>query len=397
MPASPYVIEEIAGLGRGISLRGRSLPYRGVSYAATQRIETTWNPGNPVATEQVEGPTFDDVTINGIWKDIFLFDPANAPALSNFPALIRSAGDADLDTVLAAGAPVAVQEARRAEVAMYAIEQIRKAASPVRIEWGSIVRYGLVHKTNFTFDRIEDITWEITLKISGEQPNQPQPGERREVNVTGDIRALINQILIDRLAEDFPDALGPFDVAQGLINALEGALRKIQYYRTGVSLLDITQSITRLGALVTDLLGTLEGFANLAFFPADVLGTLRATLKGIQLEGELIVQRFASRAAATFAGRSGNPAEVAAAHATQQFLRDRAMRMAADAVRLRRQIEKLQVQTLRTVVLMRLGETLRDVARRAYGAEREWRSIATFNGFSSSIVPAGTLIRVPNL
>lgn len=390
MPASPYIVQEIAGLGRGISLRGRSLPYRGLSYAATQRVEQTWNPGNPTATIQIDGPEYDDVTINGMWKDIFLFDPENAPVLSDFVSLIP----AETGTPRG-GSPIAMQEASRAEIAMFAFEQLRKAASPCRIEWGSIVRYGIVHKTNFTFDRIEDITWEITFKIIGEQPNQPAPSKVAFASVTDNIRSIIDKILIARLAVDPEVPESRFDAALALINVLQSALINIQYFRTGTSLLDITGAITRLGFLMTELLDTLEGFANLAFFPFDVISTVTATLKRVELQATLITQRFASRAVATDASFSRNPAEVASANATQQFIRDRAKRMAADAVRVRREFEQLQAKEVLKVVIMKSGETLRDIARREYGVESDWRLIATFNGFSSSIVPAGRIIRVP--
>lgn len=390
MPASPYIVQEIAGLGRGISLRGRSLPYQGLSYAATQRVEQTWNPGNPTATIQIDGPEYDDVTINGMWKDTFLFDPENAPVLSDFVALIP----AETGTPRG-GSPIAMQEASRAEIAMFAFEQLRKAASPCRIEWGSIVRYGIVHKTNFTFDRIEDITWEITFKLMGEQPNQPAPSKVAFASVTDNMRSIIDKILIDRLAVGPEVPESPFDAALGLINTLQSALINIQYFRTGTSLLDITGAIAQLGFLVTELLDTLEGFANLAFFPFDVISTVTATLKRVELQATLITQRFASRAVATDASFSRNPAEVASANATQQFIRDRAKRMAADAVRVRREFEQLQAKEVLKVVIMKSGETLRDVARREYGVESDWRLIASFNGFSSSIVPAGRIIRVP--
>lgn len=390
MPASPYIVQEIAGLGRGISLRGRSLPYRGLSYEATQRVEQTWNPGNPTATIQIDGPEYSDVTINGMWKDIFLFDPENAPVLSDFPSLIP------VETgTPRGGSPIASQEATRAEIAMFAFEQLRKAASPCRIEWGSIVRYGIVHKTNFTFERIEDIAWEITFKLHGESPNQPAPGDEAFTSVTDNMRSIIDKMLIERLAVDPEAPRSPFDVALGLINTLQAALINIQYFRTGTSLLDITGFITRLGFLVTELLDTLEGFANLAFFPFDVISTVIATLKSVQLQGELITQRFESRAVATAASFSRNPAEVASANATQQFIRDRTKRMAADAVRVRRQFEQLQAQGVFKTVRMKSGETLRDIARREYGVEGDWRLIADFNGFSSSIVPTGRIIRIP--
>ena len=390
MPASPYIVKEIGGLGRGISLRGRSLPYRGLSYAATQRVEQTWNPGNPTATIQIDGPEYDDVSINGMWKDIFLFETENAPTLSDFPSLVP------VETgTPRGGSPIASQEATRAEIAMYAFEQLRKGASACRIEWGSIVRYGIVHKTNFTFDRIEDITWEITFKLFGEQPNQPAPSEEAFTGVTDNMRSIIDKILIDRLAVGPEVPQSPFDAALGLINTLQAALINIQYFRTGTSLLDITGTITRLGFLVTELLDTLEGFANLAFFPFDVISTVIATLKNVQLQGEIITQRFASRAVATAASFSRNPAEVASANATQQFIRDRTKRMAADAVRVRREFEQLQAKDVLKVVIMKSGETLRDVARREYGVESDWRLIASFNGFSRSIVPAGRIIRVP--
>jgi hypothetical protein len=46
---------------------------------------------------------------------------------------------------------------------------------------------------------------------------------------------------------------------------------------------------------------------------------------------------------------------------------------------------------------MKAQQDLRDLAQRWYGSPDDWNEIRTFNNFSSSVVPAGTVVFIPAL
>ena len=47
---------------REIVLRGRTLPYEGIGWGTTQRVDINYFPGNPTAIAQVIGATWNDTT-----------------------------------------------------------------------------------------------------------------------------------------------------------------------------------------------------------------------------------------------------------------------------------------------------------------------------------------------
>lgn len=123
-------------------LRGRSLPYRPIIFKGKQRVKTTWLPGNPVATQQVMGPTEEPTTINGTWKDRFL---GNGVAM----------GLANL------------------------FQDIRRSGALLEVTWGAgiidgsatgsgIIRQGIITDSEFTIDRPQDVQWRIEFTWRGD-------------------------------------------------------------------------------------------------------------------------------------------------------------------------------------------------------------------------------------
>lgn len=380
MPSSPLLIQERFGSRRGIELRGRSLPYRGVTWGREQQLSQTWYPGNPVAETQVIGPRFPDITMTGTWKDINLFLDDNAPKLINFPRISNAALPTSTDvggTTFISGQSIENQRARRARVLRDAFDRIVASGILLRIEWGSLVRFGFLKAAQFPHEREEDIRWELTFSIIGNTDAQPKP-QPREVDMISAFRRAIE--LLERL-----------------IRRMQGAFARITFFGRGPNLLRLTQGIVRMGALITEMLKTLGLFANLIFVPANILGTIIQTLRSIQLEAQLITLEFRSRGAAIAAAFGGNPADVASANAAQQEIRLAAIQAAAEAASSRADIERLLSSSLKGIHVARAGETLRDVSRLFYDTESNWRIIASFNGFEGSLLAVGTVIRVPQV
>lgn len=127
------------------TLIGRALPYTGVSFPTEQRGKTTYYPGNPIATQQKMGPIEKNTVIQGMWKDRFLGTGAARNIADMFRDLCRSG---------------------------YQVE----------VSWGSllvdnvnpdpsvkpIVRRGYVKRITPTYDRPQDVKYEIEFEWQGD-------------------------------------------------------------------------------------------------------------------------------------------------------------------------------------------------------------------------------------
>lgn len=144
-----------------IKLGGRSGPFRPLKIGGKMRVQTTFYPGNPVATQQPIGATEDPTTITGEWNDRFLGDGA-------------------------------------AFQLMEQVDQIRKSGLSVEVSWGGsiggttdapqlgdnvIVRVGIISSTAFTIQRVQDVEWEIVFdwRSSG-QASTPMVASTSQLN-----------------------------------------------------------------------------------------------------------------------------------------------------------------------------------------------------------------------
>ena len=371
----PFICREIELPSRTIILQGRSLPYRGTEWGGTMELDVNWFPGNPTASVQVIGPRETPTMITGKWKDIFLFDDQNRGVLANFPALTRAAQAGATERggdTFKSGGSVPSQFANRARTLRDAFRLLRKGGGLIQVEWGSLVRFGFISETKFPHDREEDIDYSITFTFMGDQPSQPKP-QRPQVDLLSILKKLL--ALLDQI-----------------INTLLTAVFAAQQWVTAVN-----QFITKIGSFVTELLGAIESLANFAFAPANALGNIRAQLTGIKLAAlDLFLALDVTIVpAAIEAALLGNPTKVAVNSLLQKRVRANVQEIAAEAARQENLISEANVPELEGVFVMPSGGTLRDAARRFYSNPDDWRVIADFNGFATSIVPRGTVVRVP--
>ena len=378
MPAFNLTISEQTGLGRAVVLRGRSLPFQGVAFGMQQRVEINWFPGNPVGTAQVNGPTHMPTTMGGRWSDIFLFDDAHAATLLGFPALQTQVSVADFtgfaggEATFKSGGVTPSQYARTAGALRDTFYKICKSGQLLRVEWGKIVRFGFLLEFTPTHDREEDIDWEMQFAWVGSSKNQPKPATKSK-----DMTSLLKQLIA---------------TVQNALNELNGAIFQIEVIKRRVS-----QSIIRLGSLAEELFGALERISVLTLTPLELLGTVKATLKGIQLAANDLLATFEAISAAVATSSTGDPAQVSVNSGAQQAARKLLLQLAAEGRLGQIEIERFESPSIRAVVQAQQGQTLRDISIAEYNTPNNWRAIQDFNGFEGSVVAPGTLVRVPEL
>jgi hypothetical protein len=152
---STITISELTGAQRTITLTGGGLPKQGANWGGTQRVITTWYPGNATeATQHVLGPTEKQTNWDGIWRTNLLY---RSPAIFADPKV---------------GLTQIVDAFTLKEV----IEDIFRGGALLNVIWGTVVNHGAGPEAktitregratdwDFKFDRPDDITWNVTFE-----------------------------------------------------------------------------------------------------------------------------------------------------------------------------------------------------------------------------------------
>ena len=375
--AFPMFISEQTGEGRTIVLRGRSLPYRGVTWNSEQRIKTKYFPGNPVAQAQVLGPMWGPTTMRGMWKDAFLFNDDSAADLLNFPSIAGpgrpgSTQFGGKSFASGGGVPGGTGQARRARVLRDAMWLVQRAGQLLKVEWGSVVRYGFLKRFDADHDREEDIRWEIEFEWIGDTASIPKPLPKPKINAPGLLASILSTI-------------------QNFLNEVNAAVALL-YGSTTL----VTQRVTRIGELVAGFIEALNSLVSLVFVPAEMFGVLKQQLTSIVVAAtDLVdtVNRVPQAYVAAFSGATA--AEVNLATAAAQAIAFNAAVLGVEASEQREQLAELEAPDLLGVVTVPEDTTLLDIATDFYGGPDDWTVIASFNGLASSFVARGTIVYVP--
>lgn len=397
----PFIIAEQTGNRRLIQLRGRSLPYRPVAWGERQRVNFNWFPGNPVASAQVIGVVFKPTTITGMWKDIFLFEDVNSATILNFPPLAPAAipppgvtvagippggtldgaaastltqGDQGGQTFESPNSiPGLEQRARRARTLRDCFREIGKAGQIIRVEWGSIVRFGFLTEWDFPHDREEDIEFTIKFEWLGEKPAQDPIFVKPKLDILGILAQLLK-----------------------LLDAILAAFRKLLKLIND-KLLKITQFIRKLQSFVSAFGKLLEGLISFALVPLDIIENLRGLLTQIRLTSLDLMRTVSNVHSAT--GGLG-PAALGITVFTETLAlmketRETAADLAQGAVENLDELARVDLNDLLAVFTAPGGITLRDVSNRFYGTPDGWQLIQRRNSLFGSTVPRGTVLQIP--
>jgi hypothetical protein len=381
--APPFTIRETTGPKRQVTLRGRSLPYRGVEFSGEQRVEAKYFPGNPVATAQVLGHQFLPTTIRGIWKDAYLADEDSRAELRGYPPVAATArpgsGFAGGPSFASSGAiPGSTGYAESARVLRDALEQIKRSGQLVRVEWGSLVRYGFVKRTTWTHGDPTggegDIAWEIEFLWIGDTNSVPRP--------------------------QVPDRLDPSNLAAKLAGQLQDALDAT---RAGVAavyanVLPVSQALFKLASVASLALGMLENVLGLVFVPADLLGVLEQQLASVATAAKELADTVRSVPAAYQTSEGGGTSlDANAANAVAAAILANTLQLGLVAADGQEQLVKQGTPEILGFVTATGLETLRDLAFRFYQDASQWVAIYTYNGLTSSQLVRGQRVVIPRL
>jgi hypothetical protein len=376
----PMTITEVGGKRRQVTLQGESLPFRGVAFGVELRSEVTYFPGNPIGQVQVLGPTWTDTELTGRWCDSKLTRAGSKAIAVNFPAIAQagrplSSGLYGGNSFVASSVTNPLQEIQRARTLRDAFFMLAESGQLLKLEWGSIVRYGVLKEFEPTHDREEDINWRMMFQWVG----RTEPTIKFKSSTLKTPASVLAKILA--ALNKFLDAVNLF---------LQKAYSAI---------LSVKQKIASITNTIVGLINTISNILGLAFIPLQLLGSVKQAMMAIKLACQDFLQTIRNLRGLPGAYedmvRSMNPSQMSINAELQLAIEYNTALLAEQTSFNLLEFEEYVSTDILAVYTMTNGETLRDVALKVYGDPAAWTVIADFNKLSSAIVPGGTAIHVP--
>ncbi len=382
--AQPFVITPLEGelANTDIRLEGRALPYQGVAFSTEQRISTTYYPGNPVATQQTMGPVEKNTTIKGTWKDKFLGNGQSQVLMKLFDGLMRR------------GTRVKIQWGHN--INLFTPNGAIDASLPD--ETTDIVRIGLIKNFTHTYDRPQDIQWEMEFEFSGrDEPASTVLQTAQVINPKdnlsqvaesfkdseGALLAFKSNPAIRNAAGLFPDAVNivPLPLpsnAQLLLGNVNATIDQLQtVIDAGVTTLananqylnDISDALSNISNLNRDSIEKCitvcaQGYQALLHLENVIDRTPKSIL--VPTDGALA---FLNMSTIMFDMTHTCDSSISQSVSTQKSLQGRLIPLTIDNVR------------------AIPGTDMRELALKYYGDGDLWYLIANYNNLTSSVVP----------
>jgi hypothetical protein len=389
--AAPVLtIHELSGSeNRQVVLGGRALPFRGsLKFIGEMRIESTPYVGFPKVNQTVLGAQEQDTEMNGEWHDRFLDDPDGASAILRASVDSQTTGEISLSRT----------ELRSARDLCVLFDDIRLSGRLLRVSWLHIARIGRLAIFEQDWQNEHDVKWRMEFDWIGkdEQIGLPSPARSSLVGLAKALNTGYVE-LHDATNFDSLDTLEP-----GFADAIDSRVGKLQ--RT---IEDIGNAVeTRVGA-ATNAIDAIRRAVSLAAFARDqaqdVLDSLGSVPAAAMLTNSAVqnAQRsitgvvLGQESLGDFTGL--DPGKQISASCQQMAAIRAARAMRHIAARQRFQALRSLDSDVVAIVHLRAEEDLRDLARQWYGTPDDWDQIRSFNGMTSSVAPAGSLIFVPTL
>ena len=358
---SALTITEMGGQKRKITLTGRALPFRPISFGSEFRAEFTHYPGSPQATMQMLGPKEGTTSIKGFWHDRYI-KTDTVTLFDSSPATVTSEENAEWHVV-----------ADVMELAML-FDDVCHSGQVITLAWDAYVRVGVMRKFTATPHRKEDIEWEAEF----EWASQGQPEQ------------------VPRVSDELD--------TQGLTTGLYGLAQKLKVLVRTVTdpvasfQAQLNDSLADVEAAVQTVASTGQLLTNVATAPAEALARIGGTLTFMASAANNM--KAICQHAYEVATLSTDSVAALVMHAEEsrqiaiqaRETRDSATRSRSDVARY-----VPESADLLGTYLARGGEDLRAVARRYYGTPDAWRALAAFNGLATSQLTAGMELFIPRM
>lgn len=383
MALGVFTIQTIdqGGTNYSLTLTGRALPYRPMSWEGTQQIEVVWYPGFPNATAQPLGPHESTSTFKGFWKDRFL------------------------GIVVAQQVPVqwnGQNVGLTADAIDYA-DSLRRLGTQLRVTWtpaggegglGAVQRIGYLTRFSQTWHTPHDCEWEMEFTWTG----------RDDAPIRSETPTPVNyQTAANELATR-TNALGA--ATSAVTRGLSSAAASVAGFNQQVGDV-IEQNLGQVANATQALVSLSANVAQTIQLPANTLSQAGGIFGGLGRSYTQIARSFESSTSdsiasikalgalpAQLSGQTEQTREFAAAlqfHETASGYRN----LAQTSQEWVDQTAALQTPQPDFIYVASEGDDLRRVATAYYGDPSAWVFLAEYNGLVSSLLVAGQQVKVP--
>ena len=341
-----FVIRELTGRKRSVTLMGRAGPFRGPTWGVQQRTKKTKYAGSPEATLQLFGIDFDvPTTVNGIWHDRYL-------------------GNVLDPLVLVQGFP----SPQRAEDMVVIFEDLVRAGGTLEVLWGFYLRIGVLKRFTGKPDRVEDLGWEAEFEWQGDGKTKAPRAKFPDAPKVDQVRQRMTE-LSDHAAFDPVDTIQAWEAK-------------------------VFSAIDQLQERVEDLLSSARVLSTALTLPARVVSGVQQAATAISFSAGQVIEEVLGAPYLTMQVID-DLASVLTAEAWRRdlasycdHLRHSALSV-ADAFARRAEPDPVRI------VRADQSGSLRQIAQQEYGRGDAWQLLADANGFEGAFVPPGTEVWVP--
>lgn len=380
--ADALVLVELTGpnVYKELRLTAQALPIGPLSVVGKMRAEFTRYPGTRDATVQVLGPDEGQTTITGRWA-----------TRSLAPRAARSICTYNYSEVDTAAALVEI------------VDGIRRRGQLVSLQWGALVRTGVLIEFEQRWKRSDELEWSLTFEWASLSRDVTHvggstTGYHLSIKQAADdayaAAAYLVQWCVDEQPEFvFPSAAGgsallpavseyakSLNAAHALFDALENAVGGV-----AESSMELRAAADQVKALGTRPVAVARQAAAALHNVDSAAATLRDVPEGILYDSAAVAFSLGG----SMLGRG-----------VAQVLWWRAQTSQAQRMRLgmapyRRTFNSLGSTGVLAVYIARDGDDLRDVSRIYYGSTEDWRAIKDFNELADSELETGQRIYIP--
>lgn len=184
--ASSLTIEELTGQKRRLVLKGGGLPLKGASFASSTVVATTWNNGNPEATQQVLTSQEQPSDWEGVWRTTQLIGtPPEYEGPEGFVKIgLASELEQVFDSIRMAGQLLRVTWATD-------VQRVRPNGAGGQLSQLKKVRIGRITQFDPKYDTIDDLKWSATFEWVSRGEVAPKSVDFRGDDLVASVRDAI--------------------------------------------------------------------------------------------------------------------------------------------------------------------------------------------------------------
>lgn len=356
-----FIIRELTGDKRTISLTEHALPRRPLSIGGKHRVETTWYAGSPVATQQACGAEEEPLVCSGFWKTLFL----------------------ERGEVEASGAGVG--DVYTAQGMAELIDDVRVKGQTVEVTWNHLIRVGTISRFTQQWHTPDDVEWELTFDWQSKGQSARIASTRSSSAALPDISQEISGKMVDLDEATDPDVINTeIGVAMepDLLERIDLAIGRAED-----AVVELSRTVTTLGDGITAPIDSAQRAASLLALVEFEAGLVAEDMR-VRVDRALQFVQRPTDLALIPPGRA-IAASVAVTAATR---RSRDLRHAA--ARRRMAVQREQLAQIEVAYRCASYEDLRSISTKFYGTPDDWQVIARDNGLIGSAVEAGQVVIV---